>query len=213
MATRKQTVTPLIDIQSTEFAKQYELGVWWRMYGDEQGQGPVPDSYLISNLRKDAEHGYFDGQHDHWLHHIGFYIGMIHGGILSPATGQLRPDVTTLVLLEHPQFKRGYHVGREAYFHESYPSQHYRYSDKSLIERLRELVTDDPYDEKDNADLWYFCIGDTIGELGGCVFPETPQEQHAWVKAVAECQRLKAEWAQERAAREAQQCNPILQKA
>ena len=40
------TTVPLIDIQSAEFAEQYELGRWWSMYGDEQGKGPVSASYL-----------------------------------------------------------------------------------------------------------------------------------------------------------------------
>lgn len=42
--TTKLHITPLIDIQSEEFAEQYELGVKWSMYGDEQGQGPVAAS-------------------------------------------------------------------------------------------------------------------------------------------------------------------------
>ena len=46
------TTVPLIDIQSAEFARQYELGIWWSMYGDEQGQGPVPASYLVTNLQR-----------------------------------------------------------------------------------------------------------------------------------------------------------------
>lgn len=47
---RSSTTVPLIDIQSAEFAEQYELGKWWSMYGDEQGKGPVPASYLVTNL-------------------------------------------------------------------------------------------------------------------------------------------------------------------
>jgi hypothetical protein len=54
-ATRKQQVTPLIDIQSAEFAKQYELGIWWSMHGDEQG--PVSASYLVTNLKSYVERG------------------------------------------------------------------------------------------------------------------------------------------------------------
>ena len=88
MAIQRQVhVTPLVTMQSEAFAKQYELGVWWSMYGDEQGQGPVRDSYFVLNLEHCIERGYFDGQHDHCLSYIGFYLGMYHGGILSPCTG------------------------------------------------------------------------------------------------------------------------------
>jgi hypothetical protein len=52
MALRKQSLFPLIDIHSSAFAEHYEHGVWWRMYGDEQGTGPLPVSYLVTNLRQ-----------------------------------------------------------------------------------------------------------------------------------------------------------------
>jgi len=83
----------LINIQSAAFAEQYERGVWWSMYGDEQGQGPVVASYLVTNLKDYAERDYF-GTHDPYhLPRLGFFLGMYHGGILSPQAGQLRPDV------------------------------------------------------------------------------------------------------------------------
>ena len=58
MATKQQLI-PLIDIQSAEFAKQYERGVYWSMYGDEQGNGPIAASYLVINLKHYAERDYF----------------------------------------------------------------------------------------------------------------------------------------------------------
>ena len=48
------TTVPLIDIQSAEFARQYELGKWWSMYGDEQGSEPVP-ARDIRCARKDQQ--------------------------------------------------------------------------------------------------------------------------------------------------------------
>lgn len=98
-ATRKQQVTPLVDILSAEFAKQYELGMWWSMYGDEQGKGPVFASYLVTNLKSYVERGCFNRHDGYWLEHIGFFLGMYHGGVLLPSTGQLRPNVTTSLTL------------------------------------------------------------------------------------------------------------------
>src|SRR5579859_5299445 len=110
------TIVPFIDIESAEFAKQYELGITWRLYGDEQGQGPVPASYLVTNLQRYAEHDYFNTNDSYHLSHLGFFLGMYHGGILSPQTGQCRSDVTTLAHLDHRDARRGYRAGREFYF-------------------------------------------------------------------------------------------------
>ncbi len=45
---------------------------------------------------------------------IGYFIGMLHGGMLSPSTQQLRPEVTPLVT--NKDNARGYRVGREFFF-------------------------------------------------------------------------------------------------
>jgi hypothetical protein len=60
MATKQQSLIPLIDIQSAAFAEQYECGDWWSMHGDEQGKEPVPASYPVTNLKQYAERGYFE---------------------------------------------------------------------------------------------------------------------------------------------------------
>ncbi len=75
--TRKIQVTPLIDIQSTAFAKWYELGAWWSMRGDEQDKGPVSDAYLVTNLKSYVERGCFNTAANDWLSQIGFFIGML----------------------------------------------------------------------------------------------------------------------------------------
>jgi len=79
-----RTIVPLIDIQSAAFAEPYELGITWRMDGDEQGDEPVPASYLVTNLQRYAEHEYFDANDPYHSSHLGFFLGMYHGGILSP---------------------------------------------------------------------------------------------------------------------------------
>lgn len=55
-----------------------------------------------SNLKRDASKGTFNGRHDDSLYHLGFYFGMLHGSILDPHSGQLRPDVVALVTFTHP---------------------------------------------------------------------------------------------------------------
>lgn len=177
MATKNLAVSPLIDIQSTAFAVQYENGIWWSMHGDEQGKGPLSIRYLKANLERYQEQRYFEQQDSYWHHHIGFYVGMYHGGVLSPQTGQLRLGVTTLILFDHPQTVCGYHVGREAFFHEPGPA--YRYSEHTLIERVQELVVEALH-WKEPEGTWNHALGCLLGELSGYLFPETPQELQAW---------------------------------
>ncbi len=180
MAEQRQAITPLVDIQHADFAHQYELGVWWSHYGDHQGNGPQPDTYLVVNLKTCAVHGYFDGQHEHLLSHIGFYLGMIHGGVLSPQTGKLRPDVTTLVTLCDTSIARGYRAGREWFFNEAEPHEQRR-TDSTFIERLRESITE-MLSFQDSDETWNYSIGCVLGELSGQLFPETPQEHQHWEK-------------------------------
>ena len=81
--TRRLSVVPLVEITDPEFGRQYELGVWWALYGDEQGKGRYDDRYLTENVACLLQRG-FD------LSHVGFYLGMIHGGNIDPKTLKLR---------------------------------------------------------------------------------------------------------------------------
>ncbi|MFL5587043.1 MAG: hypothetical protein ACJ8DI_05205 [Ktedonobacteraceae bacterium] len=179
MATKQQSLTPLIDIQSAAFAAQYERGVWWSMYGDEQGKGPVPASYLVTNLKDYADRDYFGTNDPYHLSHLGFFFGMYHGGILSPQTGQRRPDVTTLAHLDHRDARRGYRAGRAFYFVEAEPHEQ-RYTEGRLIERLRESVTE-MASWRDGKSTWFFAVGCLLGELSGERFPMTPAEQRVYL--------------------------------
>ena len=49
--TRSFAVEPLLDIHNAEFAHWYELGVWWAMYGEEQGKGPELARLLQQHLQ------------------------------------------------------------------------------------------------------------------------------------------------------------------
>ena len=140
MATKQQSLIPLIDIQSAAFAEQYERGDWWSMHGDEQGKEPVPASYLVMNLKQYAERGYFEQHTPSSPHHIGFFLSMYHGGVFEPSTGQLRSDVTALAHLDHRNAKRGYCAGREFFFVDAEPHER-RVTESYLIERFRESVT------------------------------------------------------------------------
>ena len=179
MATQRRTAAPLIDIQSEAFAKQYELGVWWSMHGDEQGQGLVSDSYFVANFKRCVEHGYFDGLHEQCLHYFGFYLGMYHGGILSPATGELRADVHALVAITHQEFACGYNAGRRAYFTELDPQERI-YTEAQFLQRLTTFVQEDRESIDTDDSLIYWIFGDLFGLLSGSIFPMTEHECRDW---------------------------------
>lgn len=144
----------------------------------DKKQVPLPDSYLVNNLMRDAANSYFDGLHDHLLPRIGFYIGLLHGRILSPQTEELRPDATALVVFQSREAARGYRIGREYYFCEASPRER-RATDVGLIERLHELARES-LEFRDEEGTWYYSIGRLLGELSGQLFPATLTEQQQW---------------------------------
>ncbi len=91
MVTKNLSVASLVEITDPEFAREYTLGVWWALYGDEQGKGRYDDRYLTENVALLLERGFP-------LSHLGFYLGMIHGGNIDPVTlrFQLQPDYSTV---------------------------------------------------------------------------------------------------------------------
>jgi hypothetical protein len=189
--TNKLSVTPLIDMHNAAFARHYRDGLWWSLSGDYKGDKPLSDTHLVANLKRDVTKGYFDGLHEDSLLYIGFYFGALHGCLLSPQTGQLRPDVTALVTFSHPDAARGYDVGREYYFIDSEPNEP-RYTDSDLIERLREL-TRESVQFHDEEETWYYALGCILGELSGQLFSATSQEYVHWE---AERQYWRAEYEQ-----------------
>src|SRR5260370_5209341 len=135
MGTTKRDVYPILDIQSAEFADQYQLGAWWARYGDEQGNGPQPDTYLIVNITTLIKSGHFNNLQSARLPHLGFFLGMVHGGLLSPQTSLLRPNLTTLVRLSDPYVIRGYRAGRVWVFYEADEYER-RLTDLNLMQLL-----------------------------------------------------------------------------
>jgi hypothetical protein len=175
MATRKQPVLPLLDIQSPAFVEQYERGVWWSMHGEGQGTGPFSIRSFKATLEMYCAHRSCEQQDPSWRYNIGFFIGMYHGGVLSAQTGLLHPGVSALIVLDSPDTSRGYRVGREAFFHEVEP--HYRYTEHTLTEYLHELVMDAPC-WKEPEGTWDYTLGCLLGELSGFLFPETHGKKH-----------------------------------
>ena len=102
----------------------------------------------------------------------------LHGAILSPQTGKLRPGVTVLVRLQNQNAARGYHVGREYYFIDAQPDER-TLTDAGLLERLQELQRDSTAFHDEEA-TWYYAIGCIPGALSGQLFPATSQEFAQW---------------------------------
>lgn len=175
MATTRHDVTPLLDIQNPGFACLYQTGAWWARYGDEQGRGPLPDTYLITNVMTMVKGGHFKNRRSAWFSHLGFFLGMIHGRLLLPETSELRPDVTTLVTLRDFQFTRGYRAGRVWFFYEADDHEH-RLTDTQVIERVHEPITE-RRKYRDAQGTINFALGGILGGLSGQVFPLTQGEQ------------------------------------
>ncbi len=97
------------------------------------GNGPYDDQYLIVNLTSHIESGWYDDVSYGWLPMLGFQLGMIHGGMIDPATHELRMSAS-LVILADPDFSKGYWVGRDYYFFEAPPEEQHP-TDTWLISR------------------------------------------------------------------------------
>lgn len=179
MEAQQLAVIALVDIDNVEFAKNYQLGLQYTMHWERESNGLIEDQYVISNLTMCVKNGWFDGQHQTTLYqHVGFTLGMVHGSIVSPHTGKLFPDATTLVKLHNTEFLRGYQAGREWYFLDTPPDERRR-ADTDIIRYLQEVAADLLH-SKNGEVIWNFGIGCLIGELSGQLFPCTQEEIHAW---------------------------------
>jgi hypothetical protein len=159
---KKLTVLALLDIEDAEFAHKYGLGVWWAMYGDEQGNGPYEDIYLTDNISLGLQAGRYNSLSSPWFSHIGFYLGMLHGGYL------VHPS-DTLVVLTDPDFTKGYYVGRDYYFTEA-PLEGRHLTDRLFIEAINSLALD-YHAYHDSEGVIRYSLGCRIGELSGTLVP------------------------------------------
>ena len=176
--TKQLHITPLLDIQSTTLARRFVSGVCWRLFGwrthgEVQAQGPLPEHYLIDNLKMCAQLNRFDGDQGEPLRaDLGFFLGMLHGGVLTP-DGTLRPDATTLVVIHTHDFREGYARGRRTYFTQD---EGLVRTEDDLLDLLKAHAQDNLYLGREQVTLRW-AIGCTVGELSGRLFPLTQQEQ------------------------------------
>ncbi|HEU5227771.1 MAG TPA: hypothetical protein VFU49_08155 [Ktedonobacteraceae bacterium] len=180
-ALRRLHITPLMSMEYAIFRERYEQGLAYALF-EEQEELPTPlhDLYLVDMfmLARNVLH-LFDGQSQQQLYaHFGLVLGEIHGSVLSPSSGSVRPDVSTLVMLEDEEVIRGYRAGREFYFTEADSEQEWHWTEERLLERLNELAQE--YDTYQDASRTVrFAIGGILGELSGSLFPWTLEEQCA----------------------------------
>ncbi|HEU4966355.1 MAG TPA: hypothetical protein VFT53_02645 [Candidatus Saccharimonadales bacterium] len=168
------SVTPLLDIENAEFAHWYCLGVWWAMYGDEQGKGQYRDRYIIDVLHHGILSHWFDSPTSGWFPMVGFNIGMLHGGMLDPGTHAVRP-CSSLVMLTDSQFQRGYQAGRYYRFVECLPTYE-RMTDGALVETINSWALEYHTWRKPLACL-SFVIVCRVGELSGDLLPMQEPER------------------------------------
>ncbi len=178
LLTTKIQVTALIDIETPDFLACYRTGLWWSLYGDGKKSYPLPDTYLINNLKQYESKSLFEGKQGKRLSWIGFYFGMIHGSVLSPDTGTLRSDVEMLAILTHQDSRHGYEVGRRDTSMDCTLDQHL-YTEKFLLEELRQIALD-LVGYPDEINSWFYTIGCVLGAMSLQVFPATAHECTRW---------------------------------
>ena len=187
--TSRLQITPLLDIQHPPFAQLYRDGVYWSLLKDQCGK-PLSERYFLANVRASLQATDVDASHGYWLPAIGFHIGRLHGAILSPQTGNLRPDVTALACFVDVHARRGYDVGRHWYFIDALIEQpdNRTPTDVGLIERLQEMEREALHFHEEDS-TWYYAIGCILGELSGQLFPASDEEYARWeAEEQARCQ-------------------------
>jgi len=167
--TRTFSVESLLVIENSEFGHWYSLGVYWALYGDQQGNGPYCDRYIIDNITNGINNGWYCDIRSEWFPMVGFNLGMLHGGMIDPVTCQHRPS-DTLVVLTDPDFTKGYHVGRDYYFVEA-PLENRHLSDRLFNEAVHEWALDSST-WREPAETLRYCLGCRIGELSGALLPQ-----------------------------------------
>jgi hypothetical protein len=109
----------------------------------------------------------FDHRHDIQLREdIGFFLGMLHGGMLTP-DGALRPDARTLMIIHTQDFREGYEHGRRDYFTQYEEIAH---TEQDLLDLLKARARDNLYLGREQSKLCW-AISCTAGELSGRLFP------------------------------------------
>jgi hypothetical protein len=180
MATKQQKVISLIDFGISIFAEYYQHGLRRFLFEEHEHAGPLSDEDVVATFNNFTFTGLFDGQQEQSLRQaVGTYLGTIHASVLSLLTGQLRPDVTTLVAICNQNVARCYRAGREWFFVDAELHER-RFTESRLIERLRESVLEMVHCLTSKP-TWLFAIGCLLGELSGQPFPMNEQEQKQYI--------------------------------
>lgn len=159
--TRKWQLEALLEIENPEFQHWYELGVWWAIFGEEQGKGQYDDQYLIVNLTSHIKSGWYKELTSELFPMLGFELGMIHGGMIDPITRELRSSAS-LVNLTDPDFTKGYE--------EQHPT------DTWLMGVIHEWALGYHTWREPDETLRY-SLGCRIGALSSALFPLGEQER------------------------------------
>jgi len=171
-----------------ESRKQYDNGVWWRLHawrthGEVDAQGPLPDTYFVNNLKACVARKEFDTPTgEQWAQEsVCFFLGMLHGGVLSPKTSLLRPNVTTLIVITDHELARGYDVGRRWFFVDAMPDEDRIYTDEQVMQELCSLVQEnrEAFFCPDDT-LIQYSLGTLLGAVSARLFPATSEESQRW---------------------------------
>jgi hypothetical protein len=90
--------------------------------------------------------------------------------------------VTTLVVLTHQEFARGYNVGRRWYFFDAMPDEERHYTDERVLQEVCDLFVDIPeafVEGAEDSDIQY-SVGTLLGALSARLFPATEDERRQW---------------------------------
>jgi hypothetical protein len=186
--TKEQPISPLIDFCSATSRQQHERGVQQLLHtGDTDNEAThelLPDSYFVNIVKSCVRRPEFDNPFTDpsVKHALCFFLGVLHGCILSPTTGLLRPDVKTLVVLTHQEFARGYNVGRRWYFFDAMPDEERHYTEERVLQEVWDFFADvsEAFVEgADDSDIQY-SVGTLLGALSAPLFPATEDEHRQW---------------------------------
>jgi len=166
-------IASLLVIEHPRFHNGYEQGVAWSLFHRET-TGPFDDLYLPDRFTAEMVHypTSFAAQNEpHLCWRLGFWLGMIHGGVLLP-NGKLIPGVSSLVNLHDQSCLRGYDAARHYHFVEADTDDERTMTDTHVLEQCRELAIEyGTY--QDNQGTLRYAVRGMLGRLSGVLFPWT----------------------------------------
>lgn len=169
-------IASLLVIEHPRFRSGYEQGIAWSLFHRET-TGPLDDRYLPDRLTAEIVHcpTSFEAQNEpHLCWRLGFWLGMVHGGVLL-LDGNLTPGVSSLVKLQDHYCIRGYYAARHYHFVEAETDDERTMTDTHILEQCRELASEYGTYQDSQGALSY-AVGGMLGQLSGALFPWTAEE-------------------------------------